>query len=166
MRILLTLAALVMMSATAAAQGNPAVGPCAGADPIDSAMKGNVVAKPDRKPRRQGDIVVEDPHFRMLSVDEQDKSPEGATKWVVATGIVDTTGYVDPKTANITQSSSISLSHAVCDAFVKVAFSPAISKGQKVRAPYKERFIFEAGTVTQKDLDKLANHGGDRDSHH
>jgi hypothetical protein len=162
MRILLTLAALVMMSATAAAQGNPAVGPCAGADPIDSAMKVNVVAKPDRKPRRQNDIVVEDSHFHMLSMDNQDKNPDGPTKWVVATGIVDTTGYVDPKTANITQSSNIELSHAVCDAFVKVAFSPALLKGQKVRAPYKERFVFEAGAASQKDLDNLANHGGDR----
>jgi hypothetical protein len=162
MRILITLVALVMMSATAAAQGNPAVGPCAGADPIDSAMKGDVVAKPDRKPRRQGDIVVEDPHFRMLSATDQDANTDTPKKWVVATGIIDTTGFVDPKTANIVQSSSIPLSHAVCDAFVKVAFAPALLKGQKVRAPYKERFVFEAGAASQKDLDNLANHGGDR----
>lgn len=160
--MVMALAALVSLSATASAQGNPAVGPCAGADPIDSAMKGNVVAKPDRKPRRQGDIVVEDSHFHMLSIDEQDKNTEGPKKWVVATGIVNTTGYVDPKTANITQSSSVALSHAVCDAFVKVAFTPAVEKGQKVRAPYKERFVFEAGAATQNDLDNLANHGGDR----
>jgi hypothetical protein len=162
MRLLLALAALVTMSATAAAQGNPAVGPCAGADPIDSAMKSDVVAKPDRKPRRQNEIAVEDPHFHMLSIDDQDKDTGTPRKWVVATGIVDTTGYVDPKTANITQSSSIELSHAVCDAFVKVAFSPAMQKGHKVRAPYKERFVFEAGAASQKDLDNLANHGGDR----
>ena len=155
----------LIVSATAAAQSNPAVGsPCAGADPIDSAMKGNVVAKPDRKPRREGAIVVQDSHFHMMSVDqqEQDKNTDGPKKWVVATGIIDTTGFVDPKTANITQSSDIALSHAVCEAFVKVAFSPAVEKGQKVRAPYKERFIFEAGAATQHDLDNLANHGGDR----
>jgi hypothetical protein len=159
MRILISVAALVLVSVNAAAQSNPAVGPCAGADPIDSAMKGDVVAKPDRKPRRQGDIVVQDSHFRMLSTDDQ---TEGPKKWVVATGIVDTTGYIDPKTANITQSSSIALSHAICEAFVKVAFSPALEKGQKVRAPYKERFVFEAGAVSQSDLDNINNHGGDR----
>lgn len=162
MRILITLAAWVVMSATAAAQHNPAVGPCAGADPIDSAMKGDVVAKPDRKPRRQGDITVQDSHFHLLSIEDQDKDTGTPRKWIMATGIVDTTGYVDPRTANITQSSSVELSHAVCEAFVKVAFSPAVMKGQKVRAPYKERFVFEAGAPTQKDLDNLANHGGDR----
>src|SRR5579862_7451215 len=162
MRILITLAALVLMSATATAQGNPAVGPCAGADPIDSAMKGDVVAKPDRKPRRQGEIAIEDSHFHMLSTEDQDRNTEGPKKWVLVTGIVDTTGFVDPKTANITQSSSIALSHAVCEAFVKVAFSPALVKGQKVRAPYKERLVFDGGAPNQAELDKMNNRGGDR----
>lgn len=160
-RVLLCFSA-TLIAATAAAQGNPAVGPCAGADPIDSAMKGNVVAKPDRKPRRDGAVVVQDSHFHVMSIEDQDKNTDGARKWVVVTGIVDTTGFLDPKTANITQSSTITLSHAMCDAIVKVAFSPALEKGQKVRAPYKERFVFEAGAATQNDIDNLANHGGDR----
>jgi hypothetical protein len=161
MRILLALALLVVATATAAAQGNPAVGPCAGAADLDSATKATIAAKPDRKPRRQDDIVVQDRHFQMLSSADDDRNLEGPKKWVVASGVVDTTGRLDPKTATIVQSSSISLSHAVCDAIVKVAFSPALLHGEKVRAMYQERFIFRSG-VTNVDIDQAINHGGDR----
>lgn len=168
MRICVVLVLLVVMSATAAAQGNPALGPCAGADVLDSATKASIVAKPDRKPRRQDNGVypnVQDMKFHMLTQFDLDKETEagGQRKWVMITGVVDTTGHIDPKTAIVTQSSSIGLSHAVCDAWVKMAFSPAVSHGQKVPAMYQERFVFETGAASQADLDRLANpNGGDR----
>jgi hypothetical protein len=164
MRICVALALLVVMSATAAAQGNPALGPCAGADVLDSATKASITAKPDRKPRRQENGVypmVQDMSFHMLSQYDLDKEIEGGQrKWVMITGVVDTTGRIDPKTAIITQSSSIGLSHAVCDAWVKMAFSPAVNHGQKVPAMYQERFVFEVGAASQADLNRLANPGG------
>lgn len=165
MRILLVLAALVAMSATAAAQ-NPAVGPCAGAsDVLDSATKASLAAKPDRKPRRQDNGVVpvlENSHFQLLSAADQDRNTDyGApAKWVVATGVVDTTGHIDPKTATIKQSSSVALSHAVCDAWLKMAFTPAMLHGQKVPALYQERFVFQQSVV---DINNNPNgNGGDR----
>jgi hypothetical protein len=66
-----------------------------------------------------------------------------------------------PRTPTILQSSSIALSHAVCDAIVKVAFSPAVLHGERVRAMYQERFIFRTG-ATNADIDQAMNHGGDR----
>jgi hypothetical protein len=168
MRNFLVITGLIATAATAGAQGNPALGPCAGADVLDSATKASIVAKPDRKPRRQDNGVypnVQDMKFHMLTQFDLDKESEagGPRKWVTITGVVDTAGHIDPKTAIITQSSSIPLSHAVCDAWVKMAFSPGIYHGQKVPAMYQERFVFEAGAASQADLDRLANpNGGDR----
>jgi hypothetical protein len=167
MRILVTLALLVAMSATAAAQGNPALGPCAGADALDSATKASIVAKPDRKPRRQDNGVVpqvQDAHFHTLSQVDLDRETEsgGQRKWVMISGVVDTTGHIDPKTAIVTQSSSIALSHAVCDAWVKMAFSPAVWHGQKVPAMYQERFIFEQSATDLNNSNPLNPAGGDR----
>jgi hypothetical protein len=167
MRNFLVITGLIATAAAARAQGNPALGPCAGADVLDSATKASIVAKPDRKPRRQDNGVypmVQDMKFHMLTQYDLDKESEGGQrKWVMITGVVDTTGRIDPKTAIITQSSSIGLSHAVCDAWVKMAFSPAVYHGLKVPAMYQERFIFEAGAASQADLDRLANPvGGER----
>ena len=169
MRIILTLALLVGMTATAAAQSKPELGPCAGADVLDSATKATIVAKPDRKPRRQDNGVepqVQDAKFHTLSQYDLDKETEsgGPRKWVVITGVVDTTGHIDPKTAIVTQSSSVALSHAVCDAWVKMAFSPATLHGQKVPAMYQERFIFEQSVADLNNSNPLNPAGGDRDS--
>jgi len=166
MRILFSLTLLVVTTATAAAQGNPALGPCAGADVLDSATKASVVAKPDRKPRRQDngvEPVVQDMKFHQLSQQDMDKESEsGPRKWVMITGVVDTTGHIDPKTAIVTQSSSVGLSHAVCDAWVKMAFAPAMYHGQKVPAMYQERFIFEQGVADINSSNPLNPAGGDR----
>jgi hypothetical protein len=165
MRILLVLAALVAMSASALAQ-NPAVGACAGADEtLDSATKASIAAKPDRKPRRQDngiEPVAQDSHFHSLAVADEDRNIDTGTptKWVVVTGVVDTTGHIDPRTAVIKQSSSVALSHAVCDAWVKMAFTPAMLHGQKVPAVYQERFVFQQSAV---DINNNPNgNGGDR----
>lgn len=163
MRTLLFFAVLVAMSATAAAQ-NPAVGACAGAsDVLDSATKAGIAAKPDRKPRRVDNGVVpivQNSHFQMLTSADDDRNLEaaGPEKWVVVTGVVDTTGHIDPTTAVVKQSSSVALTHAVCDAWVKMAFTPAEWHGQKVRAVYQERFVFRQSVAT---FDEGTN-GGDR----
>jgi hypothetical protein len=169
MRILFMLLSLVAMSATAAAQKvNPAVGPCAGADDaLDSATKASLVAKPDHKPHRQDNgimPVATDMHFRMLTQTDVDQNFESGAprKWVIATGIVDTTGRIDPKTAVIKESSSVGLSHAVCDAWVKMAFAPATLHGQKVPAPYQERFIFEQSVTDINSSNPNNPAGGDR----
>lgn len=167
MRMLLVFVGLVAMSAQAAAQ-NAAVGPCAGAqETLDSATKASVVAKPDRKPRRQDNGVrpiAQDTKFRMLTQMDMDQHVESGAprKWVVATGVVDTTGHIDPKTAIIKQSSSVGLSHAVCDAWVKMAFAPAMLHGQKVPALYQERFVFEQSVTDINSSDPNNPAGGDR----
>jgi hypothetical protein len=167
MRIILTTGLLVGMTATAAAQGNPALGPCAGADVLDSATKASIAAKPDRKPRRQENGItpqVQDAHFHTLSQLDLDKETEGGgpRKWVMITGVVDTTGHIDPKTAIVTQSTSVALTHAVCDAWVKMAFSPAMLHEQKVPAMYQERFIFEQSVADLNNSNPLNPGGGDR----
>jgi hypothetical protein len=135
---------------------------------LDSATKASLVAKPDRKPRRQDngiEPVVQDMKFHQLSQQDMDKEGEGGPrKWVLITGVVDTTGHIDPKTAIITQSSSVGLSHAVCDAWVKMAFAPAVSHGQKVPAMYQERFIFALGAADINSGNPLNPAGGDRDA--
>jgi hypothetical protein len=165
MRIELALLALTALPALAAAQSNPALGPCAGAGPLDSAAKAEIVAKPDRKPRRTDngiEPVVENSRFRMMTPSDEDRNDgdTGPRKWVVVTAIIDTTGHVDPRTPTILQSSSIPLSHAVCDALPKMAFTPALLKGQKVPAEYKERFVFRQ-SVTDIGNNPTGN-GGDR----
>jgi hypothetical protein len=167
MRILFSLALLVVTTATAAAQGNAALGPCAGADVLDSATKASIVAKPDRKPRRQDNgvqPVVQDLKFHQLSQLDLDKEAEGGgpRKWVMITGVVDTTGHIDPKTAIVTQSSSVGLTHAVCDAWVKMAFAPAMYHGAKVPAMYQERFVFEQGVADIDNHNPLNPGNGDR----
>jgi hypothetical protein len=167
MRILFVLAALVAMSATAAAQNNAAVGPCAGAEPLDSATKASIPAKPDHKPRRQDNgimPVATDMHFRMLTQTDMDQNFESGAprKWVIVTGVVDTTGHIDPKTAAIKESSSVGLSHAVCDAWVKMAFAPATLHGQKVPGLYQERFIFEQSVTDINSSNPNNPGGGDR----
>jgi hypothetical protein len=167
MRTLIFALVLLRASHTAAAQGNPALGPCAGADVLDSATKASLVAKPDRKPRRQDNGVtpqVQDMKFHTLSQLDLDKETNagGQRKWVMITGVVDTTGHIDPKTAIVTQSSSVGLTHAVCDAWVKMAFSPAVYHGQKVPAMYQERFIFEQGATDINSGDPNNPGGGDR----
>lgn len=167
MRTLLFFAAIVVMSATAAAQ-NAAVGPCAGADEsLDSATKASIPSKLDRKPRRQDNGVApmaQDLRFHMLSGSDLDQNFQSGAprKWVVATGVVDTTGHIDPKTAMIKQSSSVGLSHAVCDAWVKMAFAPAMYHGQKVPAMYEERFIFEQSVTDINSNNPNNPAGGDR----
>jgi len=166
MRIIVFVLVLLLASQTAAAQGNPALGPCAGADVLDSATKASIVAKPDRKPRRQDNGIqpqVQDLKYHSLSQLDLDKETEGGPrKWVMITGVVDTTGHIDPKTAIVTQSSSVGLTHAVCDAWVKMAFSPAMYHGQKVPAMYQERFIFEQGVADINNSNPLSPGGGDR----
>jgi hypothetical protein len=169
MRIFVILAVFVVMSATAAAQ-NAAVGACAGAtDVLDSATKASLPAKLDKKPRRQDngiEPVAQNSRFQILNSTDEDRNTQSGApaKWVVATGVVDTTGHIDPKTATIKQSSSVLLSHAVCDAWVKMAFTPATLHGQKVPAMYQERFVFQQSVV---DASQNPNgNGGDRDSKH
>jgi hypothetical protein len=167
MRNFLVIMGLIATASAARAQGNPALGPCAGADVLDSATKASIVAKPDRKPRRQDNGVtpqVQDAHFHTLSQMDLDKETAsgGQRKWVMISGVVDTTGHIDPKTAIVTQSSSIALSHAVCDAWVKMAFAPAVWHGQKVPAMYQERFIFEQGVADLNNSNPLNPAGGDR----
>ena len=167
MRTILFTLMLLLASHAAAAQGNAALGPCAGADVLDSATKASIVAKPDRKPRRQDNGIepqVQDMKFHNLSQLDLDKETDagGPRKWVVITGVVDTTGHIDPKTAIVTQSSSVGLTHAVCDAWLKMAFAPAMSHGQKVPAMYQERFIFEQGATDINSSNPLNPGGGDR----
>jgi hypothetical protein len=167
MRTIVFALVLLLASHTAAAQGKPELGPCAGADVLDSATKASIVAKPDRKPRREDNGVmpmVQDMKFHTLTQLDLDKETEGGgpRKWVVITGVVDTTGHIEPKTAIVTQSSSVGLTHAVCDAWVKMAFSPAMYHGQKVPAMYQERFIFEQGATDINSSNPLNPGGGDR----
>jgi len=166
MRTIVFALVLLLASHAAAAQGKPELGPCAGADVLDSATKASIVAKPDRKPRRQDNGVmpmVQDMKFHALTQVDLDKETEGGPrKWVVITGVVDTTGHIDPKTAIVTQSSSVGLTHAVCDAWVKMAFAPATYHGQKVPAMYQERFIFEQGATDINSSNPLNPGGGDR----
>jgi hypothetical protein len=135
---------LAVAPALLQAQSNK--GACPGAVGPDSALQG-YVSKPDKKPRRRQDGVVpilQDPTYTTSQPQQEgrDFGVGNATKIVILTGVVDTTGKLIPTSLAVTQSPNDDFMNAVCAAGPQMAFDPAVKGGQKVAAIYTERFIF------------------------
>jgi len=129
------------------------LGRCPDKPAPDSATLGDVVAKPDKKPRRlPGDmqITAGQGAFRLETPDDQFHNMEGHPRRVGVTAVIDTSGRVVPGTVTITSSSSGELSMAVCHAFGDQRFRPGQKGGTTVLAQYAEtlEFIGTAATST------------------
>ena len=133
----------------ARAAKDSSVGRCAEARNVDIGAIGDVVEDPQVPAKRieNGiDAVARDTDYSIvaMTLSPDDDPPfvnHGALR---ATGvaIIDTTGRPVPGSVVVTESDNMALTRGLCEAMPHMRFRPAQVNGRKVRALYREEFVF------------------------
>ncbi|HZS61012.1 MAG TPA: hypothetical protein VFA43_17175 [Gemmatimonadaceae bacterium] len=124
------------------------VGRCIETRNVDIGAIGDVVEDPQQPAKRiEGvDIVARDSAYRVIAMtlSPDDDPPFGHHGGLRATAvaIVDTAGHPVPGSVVVTESDDMALTRGICDAMPHMRFRPALENGRKVRALYREEFVF------------------------
>jgi hypothetical protein len=125
------------------------VGRCAESRNVDIGPIGDVVADPERAPQRieNGiDAIARDTAYRVvamtLSPDDDPPFQDHGALRVTAVAIIDTAGHPVPGSVVVTDSDNPALISGICETMPHMRFRPAWSGGRKVRALYREEFLF------------------------
>jgi hypothetical protein len=132
----------------ARAAKDSALGRCRDSRNVDLGRLTDVVADPEDPADRINDgvtAVARDSAFRVIAMtDNDDGLPTGyhGTLHATAVAIIDTLGRTVRGSVVVTQSDGMEVTRAVCEAFPHMRFHPARDGGRKVRALYREEFVF------------------------
>jgi hypothetical protein len=125
------------------------VGRCVETRNVDIGAIGDVAENPQQAARRieNGvDAVARDTAYRIvamtLSPDDSPPFPEHGAMRATAVAIIDTAGRPVPGSVVVTESDDMALTRGLCDAMPHMRFHPALDNGRKVRALYREEFVF------------------------
>ncbi len=125
------------------------IGRCADSRNADIGSIADVVTDPERAPVRLEngvDAVARDTAYRVVAmmVSRNDDPPFGdhGAMRVTAVAIIDTTGHPVKGSVVVTASDDAALTRGICEMMPHMRFHPAQHEGRKVRALYREEFIF------------------------
>lgn len=133
----------------ARAQKDSTIGRCADSRNTDIGSIADVVENPERPATRVEngvDAVARDTGYRVvaMTLSPEDDPPfgdHGALR-VTAVAIIDTTGRPVKGSVVVTESDDAALTRGICEMMPHMKFRPAQNGGRKVRALYREEFIF------------------------
>jgi hypothetical protein len=131
-----------------AAAHDSSLGRCPETKNLDIGSVNDVVEQPGRPAARIDngvEAVARDDKFRVIAIgygDEYQNVVFPAAMYVTGVAIIDTTGHPVKGSLVITRSDGVALSHGLCEAFPHMVFHPAKENGRKVRALYRETFVF------------------------
>lgn len=125
------------------------IGRCADSRNTDVGSITDVVTDPERPAIRieNGvDAIARDSAYRViamtLSPDDDPPFTEHGAMRVTAVAIIDTTGHPVKGSVVVTESDDAALTRGICEMMPHMRFHPAQNEGRKVRALYREEFIF------------------------
>lgn len=125
------------------------VGRCIETRNVDIGSIGDVVEDPQQPAKRieNGiDAVARDTAYRVVAMtlspdDDPPFTDHGALR-ATAVAIIDTAGHPVPGSVVVTESDDMALTRGICEAMPHMRFRPAQDNGRKVRALYREEFVF------------------------
>lgn len=125
------------------------IGRCADSRNTDVGSITDVVTDPERPAVRieNGvDAIARDSAYRVIAMtlspdDDPPFTGHGAMR-VTAVAIIDTTGHPVKGSVVVTESDDAALTRGICEMMPHMRFHPAQNEGRKVRALYREEFIF------------------------
>lgn len=125
------------------------VGRCVETRNVDIGAIGDVVEDPQQPAKRieNGiDAVARDTAYRVVAMtlspnDDPPFTDHGALR-ATAVAIIDTGGRPVPGSVVVTESDDMALTRGICEAMPHMRFRPAQDNGRKVRALYREEFVF------------------------
>jgi hypothetical protein len=133
----------------ARASKDSTIGRCADSRNVDIGAISDVVSDPERPAVRieNGvDAIARDTAYRVvamtLSPDDDPPFGEHGAMRVSAVAIIDTTGHPVKGSVVVTESDDAALTRGICEMMPHMRFRPAQNDGRKVRALYREEFIF------------------------
>lgn len=125
------------------------IGRCADSRNTDIGALTDVVTDPERPATRieNGvDAIARDSAYRVvamtLSPDDDPPFNEHGALRVTAVAIIDTAGHPVTGSVVVTASDDAALTRGICEMMPHMRFHPAQNEGRKVRALYREEFIF------------------------
>lgn len=125
------------------------VGRCVESRNVDIGAIGDVVEDPQQPAKRieNGvDAVARDSAYRVvamtLSPDDDPPFTEHGALSATVVAIIDTAGRPVPGSVVVTESDDMALTRGICEAMPHMRFHPAQENGRKVRALYREDFVF------------------------
>jgi hypothetical protein len=125
------------------------IGRCADARNVDIGPINDVVENPEHPAQRIDDgvdAVARDSAYRVvamtLSPDDDPPFMEHGALRVTAVAIIDTLGHPVKGSVVVTESDDAALTRGICETFPHMRFHPAHDNGRKVRALYREEFVF------------------------
>jgi len=125
------------------------VGRCAEARNVDIGAINDVVEDPEVPARRieNGvDAIARDTAYAVVAMtlspdDDPPFTNHGALR-AAAVAIIDTSGRPVTGSVVVSESDDMALTRGLCDAVPHMRFHPALQNGRKVRALYREEFVF------------------------
>jgi hypothetical protein len=125
------------------------IGRCAEVRDVDIGPLSDVVENPSRAAQRIDDgvdAVARDSAYRVvamtLSPDDDPPFGEHGALRVTAVAIIDTAGHPVKGSVVVTESDDPALTRGICEALPHMRFRAAEDNGRKVRALYREEFVF------------------------
>lgn len=125
------------------------VGRCIETRNVDIGAINDVVEDPQQPAKRIEDgvdAVARDSAYRVvamtLSPDDDPPFMQHGALRATAVAIIDTAGRVVRGSVVVTESDDMALTRGICEALPYMRFHPAQQNGRKVRALYREEFVF------------------------